>query len=312
MNADAVPQPKPSIIRGIPLGDEPGLGALTLPGYLREVTTRFGEREALVMHHRDGAAERWSYADLWDRAMELARALVACGVGRDSRVGVLMTNRPEWIASMFGVSLAGGVAVALSTFSTPAELEYLLDAACVSILLFERDVLKKDFAAMLLALEPGIGRAEPGRLASPKFPFLRRLAMVAEGPASGAIEGWAAFLAHAGAVSPALVEATGGCRGSVLFVGLHRQAQRHTECPSRRFHPVLALAAHTRPAGRRSLLECQRLLLVRQFRHGVGRHAVLRRLPAAAADLRGGRFTQADGNRACNVGARLAAPVGTA
>jgi len=138
----------------------------------------------------------------------VARALIACGVGKDSRVGVLMTNRPEWITSVFGVGLAGGVAVAISTFSTPAELEYLLDAACVSILLFERDVLKKDFAAMLRALEPEIGGAGPGRLASQKFPFLRRLAMVAEGPADGAIETWSAFLAHGNAVSPVLVEAT--------------------------------------------------------------------------------------------------------
>ena len=52
--------------------------------------------------------------------------LRACGVGKDARVGVLMTNRPEWIAALFGISLAGGVAVTLSTFSTPAELEYLL------------------------------------------------------------------------------------------------------------------------------------------------------------------------------------------
>jgi len=208
MNADTVLPAETSIIHGIPLVDEPGLGSLTLPGYLREVTTRFASREALVMHHRDGLAERWSYAELWARAMGVARALIACGVGKDSRVGVLMTNRPEWITSVFGVGLAGGVAVAISTFSTPAELEYLLDAACVSILLFERDVLKKDFAAMLRALEPEIGGAGPGRLASQKFPFLRRLAMVAEGPADGAIETWSAFLAHGNAVSPVLVEAT--------------------------------------------------------------------------------------------------------
>ena len=30
-----------------------------------------------------------------------------------------MTNRPEWLSAVFGTTLAGGVAVALSTFSTP-------------------------------------------------------------------------------------------------------------------------------------------------------------------------------------------------
>jgi fatty-acyl-CoA synthase len=196
-----------SIVSGIPLSAEPGLGALTLPGYLREVTARFAAREALVMHKPDGSVERWNYEELWERALTVARALAACGVGRDSRVGVLMTNRLEWVASMFGVGLAGGVAVVLSTFSTPPELEYLLQASGVSALLFERSVLKKDFGEMLHSLEPGIRRAEPGLLSSTKFPFLRWLAVVGEGGAEGAIEAWPQFLARGRATSPALIEA---------------------------------------------------------------------------------------------------------
>ncbi|WP_280309837.1 hypothetical protein [Nocardia abscessus] len=37
-----------AIATGPPLSDEPGLGPLTLPGFLREVTERYGDREALV------------------------------------------------------------------------------------------------------------------------------------------------------------------------------------------------------------------------------------------------------------------------
>ena len=73
-----------------------------------------------------------------------------------------MTNRPEWLAAVFGTSLAGGVAVTLSTFSTPPELDYLIRASAVSVLLFERRVLSKDFAAVLAELEPEIGTARPG------------------------------------------------------------------------------------------------------------------------------------------------------
>jgi fatty-acyl-CoA synthase len=193
-----------SIVEGGPLGEEPGLGALTLPGYLREVTSRFAPREALVMHHPDGSVERWSYAELWTRALGVARALIACGAGKDSRVGVLMTNRPEWLSSVFGAGLAGGVAVALSTFSTGEELEHLLQASGVSILLFEGRVLKKDFGAILTGLEPGIASARPGELASRKFPYLRQLAALGEG-GSGAIESWAEFLERGRAVEPELV-----------------------------------------------------------------------------------------------------------
>jgi fatty-acyl-CoA synthase len=195
-----------SIVRGIPLSAEPGLGALTLPGYFREVTARFAEREALVMHKPDGSIERWTYQELWERAMTVARALTACGVGKDCRVGILMTNRPEWVASMFGVGLAGGVAVVLSTFSTQPELEFLLQASGVSMLLFERNVLKKDFAAILRELEPKIAHSEPGLMASIKFPFLRGLAVVGE-DAGGAIETWPKFLERSTTVSSEIVDA---------------------------------------------------------------------------------------------------------
>jgi fatty-acyl-CoA synthase len=38
-----------SIVAGIPLREEPVLGTLKLPGFLREVTARFADREALVL-----------------------------------------------------------------------------------------------------------------------------------------------------------------------------------------------------------------------------------------------------------------------
>ncbi|MGH7859207.1 MAG: class I adenylate-forming enzyme family protein, partial [Candidatus Binatia bacterium] len=145
---------------------------------------------------------------LWERAVEVARALLACGISKDSRVGVMMTNRPEWISGVFGVGLAGGVAVAINTFSTGPELENLLEASGVSILLFERHVAKKDFAEVLYESEPALRTAKPGELASTKFPFLRRLAAVGEAPAAGAIESWSAFLARGSHIPSRLVDAT--------------------------------------------------------------------------------------------------------
>lgn len=197
-----------AIARGIPLDEEPGLGALTLPGFLREVTARHAAREALAMPQPDGPAERWTYRDLWQRAVDIARALLACGTGKDTRVGILMTNRLEWVSSCFGIGLAGGTVVGFSTFSTPAELAYLLKSSGVSILLFERNVAGKDFAAILADLEPLIASAKPGALASRNFPFLRRLVMVDDGPAGGAIESWRQFLSHGERVTPELVAAT--------------------------------------------------------------------------------------------------------
>jgi fatty-acyl-CoA synthase len=195
-----------SIVSGPPLADEPGLGTLTLPGFLRDVTQMYGEREALVWRTAAGEVTRWTYAQLWEHAIEVARALRKCGLGKDARVGVLMTNRPEWLAAVFGTALAGGVAVTMSTFSTPPELDYLIRASAISVLLFERTVLTKDFATIVGELEPEIGTSWPGELASAKYPFLRRLALIGE-PVPG-IEAWDRFLAQGEREPRELVEAT--------------------------------------------------------------------------------------------------------
>ena len=195
-----------AIIRGVPLKEEPGLGALTLPGFLREVKDRFGPREALVLHGEDGRRVSLTYDELWESSCQVARALIACGAGHGARVGILMTNRPEWVSACFGIGLAGGVAVGLSTFSTAAELEALIAASGISILLFERSAAGKDFAAMLGEIEPAIAAASPGRIASNRFPFLRHAVML-EGAGGGAIEGWDDFLARGDMVDTLQVDA---------------------------------------------------------------------------------------------------------
>jgi fatty-acyl-CoA synthase len=155
----------------------------------------YADREALVF--RTPAEDvRWTYSELWEHAVDVARALRAIGIGKDARVGLLMTNRPEWISTFFGISLAGGVAVALSTFSTPEELEYLLQASSVAVLLYERTVLKTDFTSVLSALVPEIQATPPGALESERFPFLRYLATV--GDPSAGVDSWEAFLARGG------------------------------------------------------------------------------------------------------------------
>ena len=198
--------PEPALVHGIPLEEEPGLGALTLPAFLREVTARWPGNEALVFHHPDGSVERWTYTELWSRAMAVARALAAAGVARDSRVGILMTNRLEWVSACFGASLAGCTVTGLSTFSTADELHKLLSASAISVLLFEGRVLAKDFAAILHDLEPALATSTPGHLVSLRYPYLRHVVGV-EAACTGAIEPWPAFLARATSIPAALVEA---------------------------------------------------------------------------------------------------------
>ena len=196
-----------SFARGIPLADEPELGELTLSGFIRDVTNRFADREALVQKRDDGSIERWSYADLMQRSIDVAKALIACGLGKGERVGILMTNRAEFLTSLFGTALAGGVAAPLSTFSTASELEHLVSASACSVLLLERKVLKKDFAQMLCEIEPQLASGDPSSIDAPRFPYLQAVAMVGSEEPLGAIEHWDAFLGLGAALADARVEA---------------------------------------------------------------------------------------------------------
>ena len=196
-----------SISRGPLLADEPGSGTATLGAFIRDVTTRYAEREALVHRRCDGTIERWTYEDLWNRSVAVAKSLAALGLGKGERVGILMTNRAEFLSAVFGTALAGGVAMPIGTFVTASELEYMLTASACSMLLFERHVLKKDFAEILREVEPAIATSAAGKLASVKFPYLRHLAVVEGGPAVGAIDSWDGFLAHGEDVPQAMVDA---------------------------------------------------------------------------------------------------------
>lgn len=195
-----------STIRG-PALSEAAFGPLTLGGFFREVCRRNGDKEAMVFHPPGKPVVRFTYAQMWDEAFAVAQALVARGVTKETRVGLLATNRPEWVIAVFGIAMAGGTCVALSTFAKSAEFEYALRIGDVSLLIFERSVLTRDFAAELIELCPEL--AADNRIAhSTRLPFLRGAVCIDDGPPpQGAFESWKDFVHSDVKASAALVDA---------------------------------------------------------------------------------------------------------
>jgi fatty-acyl-CoA synthase len=134
-----------TLFRGPPPESEPGIGALTMGGLLAETVARHPGREALCFHGTDehgvqGTGEhvvRWSYAELEARARRFAKALAAAGVGKGTRVALLMGNRPEWVEAAFGVALAGGVLVPVNTLFEPPEIEHVLRHSDSAVLVYQ-------------------------------------------------------------------------------------------------------------------------------------------------------------------------------
>ena len=180
--------------RGPPAETEAGMGALTLSGFLLEVTRRYPEREALVFHEPAGDVVRWTYRDLERETRRVARGVLAAGAGKDSRVAILMGNRPEWVAALYGVALAGAVAVPLNTYFEPPELDYVLRHSDAELLLTQTRLLAHAYVDQLASLCPELADAVPGALRSPRFPYLRRVVALGQEDAFGAAEPWEEFL----------------------------------------------------------------------------------------------------------------------
>ena len=140
-----------------------------------------------------------SYGDLRQQAREAARGLLALGVTRGDRVGVLLGNQPEWLVMCFAAAYVGATFVPLNTWYKRTELAWTLRHCELSILVFAPRFINQNFAAMFSELIPDLSKADPSLLRSPEFPRLR--ALVALGEDVPGTMRWTEFLSGASSVS---------------------------------------------------------------------------------------------------------------
>ncbi|MBW2275125.1 MAG: AMP-binding protein, partial [Deltaproteobacteria bacterium] len=179
----------------------------TLVELLDRAVEAWASRTALITPD-----ERWTYAELAERVERISRALVAQGVGKGSRVGLLMENGPDWIAFAFAATGLGALFIPVSTFCKDDDLDYQLRHADVQQLFLSARFLKNDYLAMLRRAAPELEDAEPGAFYSEALPALRKVVVRGEAELPLGCESWADFEARAEGVPSAVVQ---GLRGSV-------------------------------------------------------------------------------------------------
>lgn len=81
----------------------------------------------------------WKQFD--DLANRFANLLLARGLRRGEKVGILLMNCLEWLPIYFGILKAGGLAVPLNYRYTAEEIKYCLDLADVSVLVFGKEFI---------------------------------------------------------------------------------------------------------------------------------------------------------------------------
>ena len=115
------------------------------------------------------ADEALTFADLQDRANSLAAELIARGLARGDRFGLMMRNHPEFVEAMVAASITGTVFVPIDPRTRGEKLAYTLrNSGCKAMVVGDYNLAQIDAVrgelpdlAFVLALESGEDGARP-------------------------------------------------------------------------------------------------------------------------------------------------------
>jgi acyl-CoA synthetase (AMP-forming)/AMP-acid ligase II len=153
----------------------------TVPEFIRTRREAFGPRPLILLGER-----RISYGEAAERSARLARGLLAFGLAKGARVGVLAPNGPDWVVGWLAAARIGCVVVPINTFYKPRELRFVLRHADVHALLAVPRYLHNDYLERLEACAPGLAGCKRDALLLPELPHLRHVFVF-----GGCDRGWA-------------------------------------------------------------------------------------------------------------------------
>jgi acyl-CoA synthetase (AMP-forming)/AMP-acid ligase II len=160
------------------------------------------DRHALVL-----PGVRYTYAEVLDRALSVARGLAGAGVAHGDHVGLLAGNGIELVEGLFGVALCGAVSVPLHARHKAAEIGYIVaNAELTAVLTTAGDDEYVDFTEIIRTALPSLGdAADPLRLELEEAPRLRAAALLC-GPARAGFAGRAELDRLAAGVDVATID----------------------------------------------------------------------------------------------------------
>ena len=183
----------------------PPLQDLTIGAALAATAAAHPEREALVVPHQ---AVRWTWAELAERADDVAAGLLALGLQPGDRVGIWAPNCSEWVLTQFATARAGLVLVNVNPAYRRSELEYALNKVGCKALVLAPALKSSDYLAIVNDLAPELAGSLPGQLRSATLPTLRWVIRLGDAPSAGMLN-FNALPGHATAASRAQLAAIG-------------------------------------------------------------------------------------------------------
>src|SRR5512139_3904869 len=133
----------------------------TLVDLFDQAMTKYSEEEAMVFKE-----ERVTYGEMGRRVTNFAKGLLRLGIKKGDKVGIWLSNRPEWAITEFAVAKVGAVMVPLSTRFRAFDVEYILKQSDSTTLVMTDFFLKNNYLEVIQEICPELGSAEPGELKS--------------------------------------------------------------------------------------------------------------------------------------------------
>jgi acyl-CoA synthetase (AMP-forming)/AMP-acid ligase II len=149
---------------------EEGEPPSTIPKLLAKLVAVRGAHPAVMM-----SRETVSYDELDRRSAEMARALLAIGAGKGTRIGLMAPDGIFWITAYLASLRIGGLVTLISTLSTPPELAHILRNSDTQIFIGARRFLRHDYVKTLTAALPGLANGKAGALRLSATPYLRSI-----------------------------------------------------------------------------------------------------------------------------------------
>lgn len=158
------------------------LVGLTVGAILDQAAVRWPHREALVVVHQ---GVRWTWSELQLKARTLAANLIALGLEPGDRVGLLATNRSEWMVVQFATAYAGLILVNINPAFRIPELQYALARVGCRVLITEASFKSSNYIDMIRKIAPEAKVFEKGQLKARALPELRFLICIDKVDAPG-------------------------------------------------------------------------------------------------------------------------------
>jgi len=144
----------------------------TLGQILDRTVAACPNNEAVVYVDRDF---RLTYRQFGDLVDSLASGLMAMGIRKGEKVAVWATNVPYWVALQFATAKIGAVLLTVNTNYRINELAYVLEQSESENLFLIDGYQDIDYLQTVYELVPELRVQERGRLASARFPYLKRV-----------------------------------------------------------------------------------------------------------------------------------------